>query len=192
MNTELILTVLSLLGDIQMPSSTTTELAHLNATYASWMMPVTVEYQCPDNSGIDPMGQPLVVGKSIKTTDGSTAFVAIPLVAYPTSKICQKDVMEPHHSIFPSMLDAGEFRLHCDDGKCLDWHARQATEEEVCDYALAQRKWKVDHYPGGDPSKYPNGIYEIWPRDERRVETALGTGSSELAAIINALQGKRP
>ena len=192
MNAELILTVLSLLGDIPMPPQGHEAPPKLEAVYASWQNPVQIQYGCPDqSSGIDPMGQDMFVGKSVTTEDG-TAFAAAAIKVYPTPKLCQKEAMEPHHSIFPSMLDAGEFRLACKDGDCRDWHARAASEEEVVDYALTKRQWQVTHYPGGDADKYPNGVFEIYSRAERSFDKPLGTGPTALIAIADALNGAKP
>ncbi len=189
MNTQLILTVLSLLGDIPMPLHTAAAPDRLVGIYAEWTTPATITYRCPDpTSPIDPMGQPAIVSRTVKTDDGGTVGIAMPVVLLPESGTCERHVKEPHHSIFPSMYDAGQFRLHCKDGDCEDWHARQATDEEVVDYALAKRHWQVDHYPGGDPSRFPQGIFEVYPRDERKFDEPLGQGPTTLDAVAAALQ----
>lgn len=189
MNTELILTVLSLLGDIPLPMHTQAPPEALTAIYAEWVNTGTVTVACPDpDSALDPMGTPAVVSHTTKDKDGSTTSVAVPVLLVPASGTCTRAFKDPHHSIFPSTLDAGEFRLHCPEGQCLDWHARAATDEEVVDYALTKRHWQIDHYPGGDPSKFPHGIFEVYPRDERKFDEPIGQGSTALQAIAVALQ----
>lgn len=189
MNAELILTILSLLGDIPMPHQGPVTPDKLTAVYAEWTTPATLTVRCPDpHSPIDPMGQAAVVSRTVRTDDGGTVGIAMPVVLVPASGTCDHHVLQNHHSIFPSLLDAGEFRLHCPDGQCQEWHARNATDEEVVDYALLKRGWKIDHYPGGDPDKFPRGIFEVYPLDERQFDHPLGQGSTALAAVAAALQ----
>jgi len=190
MNVQLMMTVLSLLGDLPMPLQTHVQPATLTAIYAEWTSTGSVTVPCPDpNSAINPMGQMAVVSQTAPQKDGSTIGVAMPVLLLPESTMCERKVKNLHHSIFPSVMDAGEFRLHCPDGQCQEWHARAATDEEVVDYALSKRGWQITHYPGGDAFAYPQGVFEVYPRGERDFEHPLAQGSSALEAISKALGG---
>ncbi len=190
MNIELAMTVLSLLGDVPMPHQGPVAPDKLTATYAEWVDTATVTINCPDpESPIDAMGQPAVVSRTLPSKEGGTMTVSMPVLMIPKSMTCDRFVHLPNHTIFPSMMDAGEFRLQCPIGQCLDWHTRPATDDEVVDYALMKRGWKIDHYPGGDPTKYPQGIFEVYPQDERSFDHPLGQGSTAIGAVAVALQG---
>ncbi len=190
MNTEMVITILSLLGDMPMPHQGPVAPEKLTATYASWVDTGTVTLNCPDpNSPIDPMGQGAVVTRTLPSKEGGTVSVSIPIVLVPDSVTCDRDVKLARHTIFPSEADASQFHLQCPVGQCLDWHTRPATDEEVVEYALTKRGWKIDHYPGGDPYKFPQGIFEVYPLSERSYDRPLGQGSTAIGAVAVALQG---
>ncbi len=191
MSANLILTILSLLGEIPisaaMPPATVP-----TAVVASWATPRTINYACPDpNAPVDPMGQPAMVSQyhyACDATGCQAQSVSVPVLLVPQNQSCHKDVRESHHQLFPTLLAAGEFRLACAEGACREWSIRPATDQEVVDFALQKKHWQIMHYPGGDADRYPNGVYEIYPRDEKKFDRALGQGSTDLAAVADALQ----
>lgn len=191
MNTELITLVLSLLGDI--PLSAHPPMAQQAAVYATWESHRQAEFACPDlSSGIDPMGATVMVKRTVPMPDGSQTAVTMPVTVYPKTQTCKADIAEPHWKIFSSMIEAGQFRLDCPEKQCEDWHARDASEQEIVAYALEKRSWQIDHFPGGDMFRYPDGVFQVWPKNEMSFNTPLGTGSTPLKAIADALKGERP
>lgn len=188
MDIQLVMTILSLLGDIQIPPGAPVQ-QKLDGVYATWESTASVVYHCPDpSSPINPMGQSVLLSASASTCDisgCSSVAAAMPVVVYPKDMTCQKDYRIAHHKIFESMAAAGQFRLSLPDGS--KWTARTATDDEVLQWALDRRGWKILHYPGGDMYSYPNGVFEIYPRTELTFNHPLGSGSNALAALVDAL-----
>ncbi len=192
MNAELISLILTILSNIQVPAGR--PAAHnVEAVYASWESSASIVYRCYDpSSPISPMGQPLIVASGFSKCDASgcsSIAAAMPVMVYPKDMTCEKAYRIEHHKIFESMAEAGAFRLGLtDDAK---WNARQATDDEVVKWALDRKQWRILHYPGGDMYSYPNGVFEVYPAAELSFTTPLGTGTSSLAAVADALKQHR-
>lgn len=189
MNMELISLVLSLMGDIPIPMNRVKPAQMPPAVYVSWAEPKTYTYPCADpSSGIDPMGQPVWVSQTVRTSEGASVTASMPVMIYPDTKECTAHVKDLHKAIMASEAAADQAKAKCDTDGCTDWTVRPATDEEVGDYALTSRGWKIDHYPGGDMFRYPEGVFEVYPKDERSFNEPLGQGNSELKAIADALK----
>lgn len=193
MNTELITLVLSLLGDIPVSGKVPVD-PQPPALYATWKTSRNVYFSCPDLSqGIPADGVGMKVTRTVPMPDGSHIAVTMPVTVYPDSKSCQMHTIEPHWKIFPTKGDADDFRTDCQKNElCDEWAERPATDEEIVQYALEKRDWKIDHIPGGNDYSYPDGVYEVWMKHESQYSKALGTGTSRLRAVADALKGERP
>lgn len=192
MNTELITMVLSLLGDIPISGKPPVDVQP-PAVYATWVTNRTVEFACPDLSeGVGPAGATMIVTRTVPMPEGTSITAMMPVTVYPKTKSCTAKLREPHWSIFPSSADGDLFLKNCAEHGCDEWASRVATDQEVVNYALEKRDWKIDHYPGGNDYSYPDGVFEVWPRGERSFAKPLGTGKSALRAVADALKGERP
>jgi hypothetical protein len=169
------------------------------AIYASWKSTGSADVLCPDpSSGLDPMGMPLVVSKTISKCKGgfcdSTTAAGI-IVAYPSSKMCHYTFTEDHILVFASMLEAGEFRLNCAVNQCFEWKIRDATDKEMVIYELARKGWMIDHVPQSSiafwTTREQDGIWRVWPTDEQRFEYPLGQGPTPLDAIADAIRREK-
>jgi hypothetical protein len=191
MNADLISLVLSLLSSVQVAPGKD-PAPKIEAVYVEWATADTVTFPCADpSSGIDPMGQTVILVRSRSQCDQSgcqSVSTLDPVTVYPDTKSCRRGVRMIHHKIFESKVAAGQFRLDCPASQCQDWKARDATDEEVVSWALALRKWKIFRYPGGDMYSYPDGVFEVFPDNELNFNEPLSQGKSALEAVAKALK----